>query len=293
MAMKILFALLALVPTLALAAPSYEQIQKEMRSLQTQSNGWASYSIYGKSVEGRELGMLRLANPERTTGKRPTVIITGVTHGDEYLGVEDLLPRWILEHKDEGGLQKWFANQGVIIFVPVVNPDGFEANTRENANGIDINRDFDVIPTGDKKFTQPESRMLAQQIEAQLHLDNAKLLMTMDYHCCADKILIPWSYTKRPLSAAEIKRHQVIEKSMHSIFGSHFSIGNTSGSLGYTGQGTSKDYYYAKYNSIAFTFEGNAHGESLGKHSRFWNEVLVTLLGNARPTEAAAPITLL
>ena len=40
-----------------------------------------------------------------------------------------------------------------IVIIPRANPDGAAANTRENANGADINRDHAL-------FSQPETRLL-------------------------------------------------------------------------------------------------------------------------------------
>lgn len=284
--MKTFILILFLIPSISFAGPSYSQIQAEMRKLATQYSDFVSYSVYGKSIEGRELGMLRMGSSKASRTKRPTVLITGVTHGDEYLGFEERLPRWILENKNIGGIKKWFEASGEILFVPILNPDGYEANTRENANGVDLNRDFDVIPLNKKKFTQPESRMLAQQVESQLRQDNAKLLMTMDYHCCAEVIVTPYSFTRKPMPQKDVKRHQLIEGPMKSVFGDHFQIGNTATVLGYLGEGTSKDYYYSQYNSISFTFEGITEGgENLEKHGQFWNEMLGLLLRKKEQTQ--------
>lgn len=52
------------------------------------------------------------------------------------------------------GQLDFMANHGFII-LPTVNPDGFQAGTRRNANNVDINRDFMALQ-------QPESRLVAQ-----------------------------------------------------------------------------------------------------------------------------------
>ena len=59
------------------------------------------------------------------------------------------------------GVAKFLHAGGVIIVVPVVNPDGYANNTRENSRGQDLNRDFDLLPTGEPHFKESESKALA------------------------------------------------------------------------------------------------------------------------------------
>lgn len=66
-----------------------------------------------------------------TNGKNPVLII-GVVHGDEPQG-EFLIRNYLETHSE-------IPNN--ILFIPALNPDGLELNTRTNANGIDINRNF-------------------------------------------------------------------------------------------------------------------------------------------------------
>ncbi len=74
--------------------------------------------------------------------KNPTLII-GVFHGDEPQG-KFLIDKYInsnpkIENK---------------IFIPCLNPDGMQRNTRTNANGVDLNRNF---PTKNWGLNQGEN----------------------------------------------------------------------------------------------------------------------------------------
>ncbi len=66
-----------------------------------------------------------------------TALIIGVFHGDEPEG-EYLVNSLINDTKTNPVLLA----SSVILFIPCLNPDGKELNTRGNANGIDLNRDF-------------------------------------------------------------------------------------------------------------------------------------------------------
>jgi protein MpaA len=66
-----------------------------------------------------------------------TLLIIGVMHGDEWQG-EPLVERLML---DEPTTNK-------ILYIPCLNPDGKAKNTRQNANRVDLNRNF-PLKTGE------------------------------------------------------------------------------------------------------------------------------------------------
>jgi len=64
------------------------------------------------------------------------VLISAGIHGDEPAGVETI--HSYLKKKD---YQK-YSEEWEITLVPCINPFGYEANTRENHDGVDLNRKF-------------------------------------------------------------------------------------------------------------------------------------------------------
>ena len=60
------------------------------------------------------------------------------------------------------------------------------------------------------------------------------------------------------------------------IFQGKYHYGSTFDVLGYTAWGTSKDYYYAKFESISYTFEGVYRNEAknIQLHEKMWNQIL-------------------
>ena len=61
-----------------------------------------------------------------------TVLVIGVFHGDEPDG-EYLINRYLSERAE---------TKNRLLFIPCLNPDGKAVNTRTNANGVDLNRNF-------------------------------------------------------------------------------------------------------------------------------------------------------
>jgi protein MpaA len=84
------------------------------------------------------------------------VLVVGCIHGDEPAGIA-VAQR--LEHLSPAGVDLWI--------VPDLNPDGRAADTRGNAHGVDLNRNFPfrwrpldgVYESGPRPLSEPESRI--------------------------------------------------------------------------------------------------------------------------------------
>jgi len=137
-------------------------------------HAWA-WSVEGTPVLWREYPRL----PQRAPLGR--VLLIGGIHGDEYSSVS-IVFKWISTlNKYHSGLFEWR-------IVPLLNPDGLlrRRSQRMNARGVDLNRNFPspnwhvesqdywVRRTssnprrypGPEALSEPESRWLADQIEA-------------------------------------------------------------------------------------------------------------------------------
>lgn len=116
-----------------------------------------------KSVEGRALGW-RVFGADRTGA--PTVLLLGAIHGDEPMS-HRLLEGFAaaLERHPE-----WAPGRRIVIATPL-NPDGLARGTRENARGVDLNRNFPAKSwrpgeaRGAEPLCEPESRLVAHLLE--------------------------------------------------------------------------------------------------------------------------------
>ena len=100
-------------------------------------------------------------------GQGPNVtLILATIHGDEPAGTP-LLRRLGQHIKTNLRL----ANGRTIILLPLANPDGLAQNTRYNARGVDLNRNFAAANrvnsdgTGQFALSEPEARIIAELIE--------------------------------------------------------------------------------------------------------------------------------
>ena len=132
-----LFALLAfagcLLPTTAGAAPPKR-------------------TVIGRSVRGRPI----VAIPRGERADPDRILVFGCIHGDERAGMR--VTRTLLAHSGPRDAALWV--------VPTLNPDGVAADTRGNAHGVDLNRNFGyrwrslsgLEYSGSHPFSEPESR---------------------------------------------------------------------------------------------------------------------------------------
>jgi hypothetical protein len=256
--------------------PPYAKIEQELATLESEFQGHADHIVYGKTVKGLNLNLIRISNPQAQVKNPKAVIITGSTHGDEYLNVEDRLPRAFLSDKGQlDQLQKFLETGGIIYIAPIFNPDGYTADRRYNSNGIDLNRDFSLPPIQKVGFSQPETGSFIKYIEEDLTKSNGRLVFSMDYHCCAGAFLYPWAYTFDPMNASDLARFKAISNVMRPAFENKYPADTTINILGYTAEGTSKDFYFATTGALSFTFEGawGTENKNFSKHLTMWNLV--------------------
>ena len=105
--------------------------------------------------------------------KNPYVLIIGCFHGDEPQG-KFLIEEYLKENPDTS-----------ILFIPCLNQYGFKNNTRTNANGVDLNRNFPTenwILTdrneffgGDSPASEKETKFVIETVEKY----NPKVILTL------------------------------------------------------------------------------------------------------------------
>jgi len=273
--------------------PPYAEILATMEGWVARHPGLLTQIEYGKSVLGRPLRILVAYRRDVPAAERPSLFMSGSTHGSEYLNLEDRLPERLLSRaREDSAIARFLATGGALVFVPIVNPDGYEIHSRTNANGVDLNRDWDLPSTGYTGFREVETRLLAHQLlELEKPPHSLRYRVTVDYHCCVGAVLHPWSHGTSRLPPEARARHEAVGKLAHEIFG--VAHGTTAEILGYSPLGTSKDYYYLRHGALAFTYEGRPKIEkqALDKHLAWWEGIADLVLPAAHhPLLALEPV---
>ena len=149
-------ALLAVLVFAGCAEPvSYPEIVGEVPSFVIPSR----YRILGTSVQRRPIMCLQM-------GQGPDVIfIMATIHGNEAVGTPIVrrLAWYLRQHRE-------LLTGRMVVLMSVANPDGMVSGSRNNANGVDLNRNFEAKnrvnskESGKTALSEPESRIIKELI---------------------------------------------------------------------------------------------------------------------------------
>jgi murein peptide amidase A len=118
-------------------------------------------ALLGRSVRGTPVVALERGNPSSPR----KVLVVGCIHGTECAGIT--VVQLLARAEPPSNVDLWL--------VPNLNPDGYAAHTRQNAHGVDLNRNFGAMwePvghrgslqwSGPRPFSEPETRIARRLI---------------------------------------------------------------------------------------------------------------------------------
>ena len=118
--------------------------------------------VIGHSVDGRAIKVV-----QNGTSGEPRIIVVGCIHGNECAGMAVI--RALRRRPPPVHADLWL--------VPTLNPDGRAAGTRQNAHGVDLNRNFaagwtrhgapgSTYYSGSRPFSEPETQTARRLITA-------------------------------------------------------------------------------------------------------------------------------
>ncbi len=127
-------------------------VDKAIKSILS-SNTDFKITKLGESIEGRNINLIEFGRGDKR------VFFWSQMHGNEPTGTKAIFDfANFLGMNSELDLVKKIKKEFKLFFLPMLNPDGAEYFRRENAIGIDLNRDA-------QKLISPESQILSDIIE--------------------------------------------------------------------------------------------------------------------------------
>lgn len=136
-----------------------------------QSKPFIRNSVIGKSVRDRPIHRIAIGNPDAVN----SIFILSRQHPPEVTGTIGMM-FFVEALCEDTDLARRYREQFQTVVVPIANPDGVARGYwRANANGIDLNRDW-------QQFTQPETQAIRDEM-LRLHArDNGRLWLFLDFH---------------------------------------------------------------------------------------------------------------
>ena len=289
---------------------SYQEMTDLLQNLKDSAPDIMSLESYGQTYEGRDIWVVKLSDNVDVDEDEPGVLLLGAHHGDEKISfelliffIEHMVECYSKENTDDDG--DGFINEdpidGIdndqdgekdedpsedrvrdaidntqIFIVPMVNPDGCEADTRKNCNpdsqnGVNLNRNYgydwiyyDLFPnvfytewatsetSGNYRGPYEYSEVETQAVK--LLAESYTFNISLSYHSGAEVVFYPWYHTsgKAPHEALFIE----IGEEMEQISGYPLWTGSDTifpvpgGTLG-----TSENFLYGEHNILAYTVE--------------------------------------
>ena len=269
---------------------TYQELTDELHALQANHSDIMSLTSIGKTYEGRDLWMVKLSDNVTVDENEPGVLFMGAHHGNEKPGYEICLffIRYMVEHYQNSSTTEVGValNSTQIYVIPMVNPDGVEADSRKNcapnhgpfglkntitSYGVNLNRNYDdpwflayLLPVqyslpfiladssfnyrGPYPFSENETQAVKTFVEAH------NISLSISYHSYGEFILYPWMHTSRQTPDESLFRS--VGENISSI--NHFYlyvknkhlIPRPGGTLG-----SSENWLYREKRILAYTIE--------------------------------------
>ena len=284
--------------------------------------GVAGVRSLGRSAEGREVWAVEVSDRPGEAEAEPAFRVVAGMHGDEGVGVALVLRLAQAlcdaaaegeadeDAEAEGEAEAGEGGLGAVVrgahtwLVPMANPDGVEGRRRENARGVDLNRDFPDPVRGEgegegegpRRGREPETEALMRWMGTTRAHAGASL------HGGALAVCYPWDGTAtgetgyaaapddaqfRHLASAYASRceggRMGAEGTVDPLTGARFEGGATNGAAWYPVYGGMQDYGYVHGGSLEVTLEVGARkwpaeAEAFGRAWRAHGPALGALL---------------
>lgn len=223
---------------------SQASIHTYLASLPTLYPELAHFYVLGSSLKKKEIAYVTLS--EGSAGSLPAIYFNGTHHGDEWSSTESILGliEYLVTHQSDPAVHTLLTSY-VFYLQPLVNPDGHEAKTRADSEGVDLNRDY-AYPgskSGDS-FKRKETQLTKNLI------DQIKPRAAAAYHSGIEEVLWPWCYTAEPVSNEKLF-YAITEKTAKSMKMDRYLQSYDD----YATEGEFIDYAYMAYSTLALTFE--------------------------------------
>ena len=243
----------------------------------------------GESVLGKDIWCIRITN-EKNNRDKYSCLIDGCIHGNEWEAGETCLylADFLIINFGKNETVTNILNTSNVYIVPLLNPDGRDADERWNNNGIDLNRNFDVhfgrlrngnyplgklfgfikIPMirhplrknkvlgeistncGRRAFSEPETQAIRDLMES---LDRYSFYVNC--HTAVHVFAAQGDITYKPEFAVTNHERKIINTAVDWVTDNTEYYGIRGEEFKHTGIGCASDWVYSEFGIVSFCFE--------------------------------------
>lgn len=304
----------ALRPTLATGFHGPEEAPLLLDALAAARPDLAVRFSLGQSVNGTDLPGLALTAPGDASG-RVRVLVDGGVHGNEVIGIESVLHMagWLVENEARNATAARILRDVDLRLAPQMSPDGRAGLTRWNANGVNLNRNFDVdwgnpnplcrsqtvapelqyAGTGGLDYAGPSPRSEPESQALAALMEEFQPQIYLSFHTGRHALIRPWGACDPPFPIPEAD--MAVFTAIESWVQNHTTYSNTGDAVTTASRerafppgaasGSTTDYCYVEYHCVALTPEVTLDGGLNGDPVASAEEVLpvwLHILENAR-----------
>jgi hypothetical protein len=229
---------------------TYDSMVAELNQILADHPAITRLISLGKSVQNRDIWAMRVTDNPTVEEAEGEIQILGNMHGNEKIGTEVSMYalNYLTNNYPSNPQVRNLVDNREIWFVPMPNPDGTTRNSRENVNGIDLNRDFgymwDHWGRSPSAFSQVEVKAVRNLVEAN------NLSISIDYHSGTEYVIYPWGFFP------DLTRDDDYFEYMCDPYGSWagYPVGPIYREM-YEVHGSSCDYEYGSHGTMGFCVE--------------------------------------
>jgi len=177
---------------------SYYEMKADLETLAATYPNLCKLDTIGYSVQGKQILAIKISDNPNERELEPEVRIVGCHHGNEWPSSEIplYLAHYLLENYSINNSVKDLVDNREIWIIPMFNPDGHENQSRYNAHGVDLNRDYGYMWEGwggsSSPYSQPETK--AMMLFSQEH----NFVLSLSYHTYGGIVNYIWNYWPDP-----------------------------------------------------------------------------------------------
>lgn len=272
--------------------PTPEAIEKKLKTLAEKHKDTARLFSIGKSVEGRDLWVMKVSRNVSVDDSRPEFKFIANMHGDEIVGRELMvkLLEKLLTQDGKNSRVTALLNEIQIYIMPSMNPDGALAQRRGNAKFVDLNRNFPEYVYGD------ENSPLGRAPETQAVMNwqaQRKFQLSANFHGGAEVVNYPWDALDEAHPMEAWIKNLSIKYAADTVYmaqSEEFAQGVTRGFTWYPVYGGMQDWSDRFYRDLQVTIElSEDKWPDYEKVETYWKSNEEALLGYIEAVQQVPP----